>query len=140
MRGVENETEDEFAKAMLAADYRTRAISLEVALGRIKSDHNAFASLIAFTWGPSTRDGESVVAIQLRQPLEDSHLALSWAGGRRAKEGIKREPSELAAWETFGPLHDWDDERKRQFLLHAFADVLDRLRKAAEKAALQLSA
>jgi hypothetical protein len=134
------ETEDEFAHAMLAAEYRTRAITVETALRRIENDHNAFASLIAYLWGTaSSGTGAPVVALELRQTLKDPQLALTWKGGGRSAATDKPELPALRRWETFGSL-DWQDKQKQQFVLDAFADVADRLRAAAEAAALRLSA
>jgi hypothetical protein len=133
------DTDDEFIRSMIGADYKTHVISVETALKRMTSDYNAFAALIAYLWGSNkVGEDESVIAIELRQALKDPQLALTWKGGRRNSEGDAASLSALRNWERLRHL-DWNDEQKRTFLLAAYADVADRLRDISTKS-VRLSA
>jgi hypothetical protein len=122
-----------FLKVLKRAAYETGMTDLETIADRMQNiDRGTLGALQLFLW---EGDRRAITSVELRQRPSESYVRLTWRGGRD-HDASALELSDVL-WEGATPV-DWSAERKREYMLEAWDEVIAGL--AGAEAALSHSA
>jgi hypothetical protein len=122
-----------FLKVLKRAAYETGMTDLETIADRMQNvDRGTLGALQLFLW---ERGRRAITSIELRQRPNESYVRVTWRGGR--DYDVSSLDLTDSVWDGATPV-DWSAERKREYLLEAWDDVLAGL--AGAEAALVHSA
>jgi hypothetical protein len=127
---------DEFVAVLQRAPYQIDMTTLDVVLERAQRDGGVIAGLNTYLLD---RAAVGIVSVRVKQRPTDSHMSLSWMPSRQLKDLSTTPSLTTREWSSMHPL-DWDEAKKRAFLLDAWARVVRALREEEDGATLRATA